>query len=294
MVAASMIGVAISLVANLLINVGLNVQKLAHAETFSRRADATDECTAAEASASTFCSLRWLSGLVIQLSGESGNMVAYSFAATSIIAPLGAVGLLANIYIATCFLGEPFRSRDVVGSLLAGGGAALIAVWAPSNTLQMTSEQMLHGVILQYRSLYLAGVMVMGGVLYVVEQFKRARPATTRFLGISAAFATFTIFAIKGVSLMLRDAIAQQQFSHLKTPVFMALVPVALISGPGQIYWLNKVSPNRALCPNSIHSARFLVRTGSCSLPRVVRGAHVLCFLQHIRYFGRGNCVSRF
>lgn len=264
MLSASMLGVAISLVANLLINVGLNIQKLAHERSQRTSAlalhrpslnedpessasaatpggdDDDDEVSGAEAS--TFCSMRWLLGLGIQLFGESGNMVAYSFAAASIIAPLGAVGLLANIYIATCFLGEPFRFRDVIGSCLAGGGAALVAVWAPSDDLQMTSDQLLHRVILQLRFGYLVAVIVVGLGLYWVERSHARHPTTARFLGISAAFASFTIFSIKGVSLLLRSAIAQRSFAHLASPVFIGLIPVALVSGPGQIFWLNKVS----------------------------------------------------
>ena len=107
-------GVTISLVANLLINVGLNVQKIAHSahekkhlnedESAGRVAGrspggSSHHSTGADVGA--FCSIRWVTGLIIQLTGESGNMVAYSFAATSIIAPLGAVGLLANLVIAT-------------------------------------------------------------------------------------------------------------------------------------------------------------------------------------------------
>ena len=117
----SMEGVSISLVANLLINVGLNLQKIAHsAQQAERDAKERDEQglpgrehvtspngsyrsdhTPIAADGGVFLSFRWVIGLAIQLMGESGNMVAYSFAATSIIAPLGAVGLLANLVIAT-------------------------------------------------------------------------------------------------------------------------------------------------------------------------------------------------
>eukprot|EP00038_Savillea_parva_P026207 m.52260 g.52260 ORF g.52260 m.52260 type:complete len:437 (-) comp7361_c0_seq2:56-1366(-) len=255
MLTATMIGVAISLAANLFINVGLNIQKFAHSEAAERRhaaeqrrqsrvdtveGDDDEDDDDDDAETSTFWSLRWLSGLAIQLTGESGNMVAYSFAATSIVAPLGAVGLLANIYIATCVLGERFRARDVLGSLLAGGGAALIAVWAPSNTLQMTASHMLHRIILQDRFFYLIAIAGCGFGLFGVEQCWKHHPSMLRRLAISGSFATFTIFSIKGVSLIVRDVVAQSDLSLLKTPVFLCLMPVALVSGPGQIYWLNK------------------------------------------------------
>ena len=65
------------------------------------------------------------------------------------------------------FLGEPFRPRDVLGALLAGGGAAVVAVWAPSNALEMTNDELLHKVILQWRAMYLLGVAVVGLILCV-------------------------------------------------------------------------------------------------------------------------------
>ena len=56
----------------------------------------------------------------------------------------------------------------MVGSLLAGGGAAVVAVWAPSNTLEMTNHELLHDVILQWRAMYLLGVAIIGLILCAV------------------------------------------------------------------------------------------------------------------------------
>jgi hypothetical protein len=48
---------------------------------------------------------------------------------------------------------------------------------------------------------------------YVSVRVWREYPHVSRFLGLSAAFATFTIFAIKGVSLILRNAIMVRSFT---------------------------------------------------------------------------------
>lgn len=53
-----------------------------------------------------------------------GNFAAYGFAPATLVAPLGAVSVVANAIYATLMLAEEFRARDVSGTLLVilGGG----------------------------------------------------------------------------------------------------------------------------------------------------------------------------
>jgi len=41
--------------------------------------------------------------------GELGNLIAYGYAESTVVAPIGAVGVLCSALIATFVLGEPFR-----------------------------------------------------------------------------------------------------------------------------------------------------------------------------------------
>ncbi len=50
------------------------------------------------------------------LVGEVGNFVAFGFAPTSVVSPLGAVGVIANAFFATLFLKEAFGKTDVLGA----------------------------------------------------------------------------------------------------------------------------------------------------------------------------------
>ncbi len=58
--------------------------------------------------------------------GEMGNFAAYGFAPATLVAPLGAVSVVANAMYATLMLAEQFRHRDLFGTLLViVGGAGL-------------------------------------------------------------------------------------------------------------------------------------------------------------------------
>ena len=57
----------------------------------------------------------WWLGLISMISGEFSNLLAYGYAPTSLVAPVGAVGVFFNALIATVIMKEPFRRRDAVG-----------------------------------------------------------------------------------------------------------------------------------------------------------------------------------
>ena len=69
----------------------------------------------------------WWIGMLMNIFGELGNLLAYGFAPASLVAPVGCVGVFANEIIAVVFLKEPFRKQDVVGLVGVIIGVILIA-----------------------------------------------------------------------------------------------------------------------------------------------------------------------
>ena len=68
-----------------MINVGLNIQKLAHNRHQELTIRAAADPSKDESDVpSPFKSPLWIQGLATQLTGESGNMVAYAFTAASV------------------------------------------------------------------------------------------------------------------------------------------------------------------------------------------------------------------
>ena len=72
----------------------------------------------------------WWAGILLMITGEAGNFLAYGFAPASIVSPLGVVALVSNCIIAPCLLKERFRQRDFWGVVVAVGGAVTVVLSA--------------------------------------------------------------------------------------------------------------------------------------------------------------------
>ena len=79
----------------------------------------------------------WWLGLILMVTGEAGNFIAYGFAPASIVSPLGVVALVSNCIIAPLLLKELFRQRDFWGVAVAIGGAVTIVLSAKNSETKM-------------------------------------------------------------------------------------------------------------------------------------------------------------
>ena len=83
----------------------------------------------------------WWLGIILMISGESGNFLAYGFAPASIVSPLGVVALISNCIIAPFMLKEPFRARDALGVIIAVGGAVTVVLSANDNNPKLGPDE---------------------------------------------------------------------------------------------------------------------------------------------------------
>ena len=79
----------------------------------------------------------WWLGLILMITGEAGNFIAYGFAPASIVSPLGVVALVSNCLIAPLLLKERFRQRDFWGVAVAIAGAVTIVLSAKNSETKM-------------------------------------------------------------------------------------------------------------------------------------------------------------
>jgi len=83
----------------------------------------------------------WWLGIVLMTVGEAGNFLAYGFAPASIVSPLGVVALISNCIIAPIMLKEKFRKRDLVGVVVAIGGAVTVVLSASDNNPKLGPDE---------------------------------------------------------------------------------------------------------------------------------------------------------
>lgn len=79
----------------------------------------------------------WWAGILLMTIGEAGNFLAYGFAPASIVSPLGVVALVSNCVIAPFMLKERFRQRDLLGVVVAVGGAVTVVLSAKTSETKM-------------------------------------------------------------------------------------------------------------------------------------------------------------
>jgi hypothetical protein len=108
-------------VASVVSNLGVNTQKLSLMREARRRA----------AGPRAYCRQPlWLLGLGLVVLGSLGDFAALGFAAQSLVTPVGAVTMVANLLFASAWLGEELSRRDVGATGLIVVGAVGAAAFA--------------------------------------------------------------------------------------------------------------------------------------------------------------------
>lgn len=109
----------------------------------------------------------WWLGISLMALGEGGNFASYGFAPASLVAPLGSVALLTNVFIAPVLVKERFAKSDLFGVALASLGAVGIVASSSSDDVKgdlgAGGPDALWQAIKQTIFLVYAGIMVALG-----------------------------------------------------------------------------------------------------------------------------------
>jgi len=120
-----LLGVLLSAFGSTLISLGLNVEKLSLIREVGARQ---------QEQRIFYRQPTWLAGFAVFIAGNVVNFLALAHAPASLLAPLGALSIVANGIFARCILGELFTLRDVVCSLIICGGAlSVVGALAPGD-----------------------------------------------------------------------------------------------------------------------------------------------------------------
>lgn len=72
----------------------------------------------------------WIFGLVLIIVGSGADFIALGFAAQSIIAPLGSLTLVSNVFFAPLMLKESFGMRDIISTFAIVMGSSIAVLFA--------------------------------------------------------------------------------------------------------------------------------------------------------------------
>jgi drug/metabolite transporter (DMT)-like permease len=188
-------GAIVSICCDVVIAVGLGLQKTGHMR-LSKEAKESGEETKG-----VFTQPVWVLGLVCMISGEIGNLAAYGDpnTPTAVVTAVGCIGVVANLVISTVFLKEQFRLRDVLGASFVVAGVVLVTFFAPNNSVPLTGEQ-LNMYLVQWGAI---AIYLVYGTGIVVLYFAVQRLGHTNvvwYLLLSSLIGAFTVMSSKPVS----------------------------------------------------------------------------------------------
>jgi len=240
----NMIGVVIAIIANSIIPIGLNLQKFAHTRNTNADGRPIKPITKIPV---------WWVGLLSMAGGEIFNLLAYGYSPTSLVAPVGAIGVLVNALIATLCMKETFGLKDGVGLLAIATGVVMVVTTVPEVQLDIRHPEQLVEIFSYLRArLYLLIVCIfvpLWGFL-VVPKHKDKHPIV--YLMMCSVIASLTVVASRAFASILTRWIERgmdyEGFTRLFSWVpFLALV-VIVITGVWSTAYLQKAM---ALFPNN-------------------------------------------
>nr|XP_039271096.1 NIPA-like protein 2 isoform X2 [Styela clava] len=218
------IGVALAVSGNIMISLALSVQKYAH----NRLGDEGKYCL----------DKWWWLGMVMMGLGEFGNFMAYGYAPASLVAPLGSVAVLSNVFIAFIFLRETVTPHSIVGVSLVIIGSIFLISFSAFSQPQLDVPTIYEYLKAWSFLLYIGIEIVALGILFYLYFYKNVEHLLILLLFV-AIFASVTVISAKAVSTLLSETI-RSGVKYIANPVFWIMLFLLPVTTAIQIRFLNR------------------------------------------------------
>jgi MFS family permease len=152
----------------------------------------------------------WWISMIFLIFGEIFNFMAYGFAPTSVIAPLGTLSIISGALSGYFYLGERMKLRSLMGMILSISGAVLIVAFAKSEEPKLDPEAIMEALS-QIQFIVFASCMMALVIFFLILE-KTPVPGTNKLFGdefmiirvaLTALFSGFTVLATKAISSLI-------------------------------------------------------------------------------------------
>lgn len=229
-------GFTIALVFSVLNSVGINLQKLSM--TRNEHADVKK---------GTFKQPLWVLGFGLVCLGSLLDFVAFGMAPQTLLAPLAALSLVWNMFIAPLFHNEKVTKQNLVATAIIFTGVTLTVIFAGHSTPSYELEDLIH--LYQQPVMYayiLFVVLFIGGLFYFSRFIERTHTYEgglyhiVCYGGIAGTFGGQSVLLAKSTVELLKSAIWGQAGSYMFTQVasYVIIGGMALCLGC-QVHFLN-------------------------------------------------------
>ena len=165
-------GMSLNIFGSVMVNFGTNLMKSAHNLFDEEVVEEEDENNQnKKKSKSIFNSQNvWALGLTIFCVGCLINFASFAFAAQSLLAALGTVQFVSNVFFAKFVLGEKLTARIIVATLIIISGLLIAIMFSNHASENYTSEDLLHLYTPAYLIflLFLVVLVIIVHITYVV------------------------------------------------------------------------------------------------------------------------------
>jgi uncharacterized membrane protein len=243
-------GVIISIAGSLCMNLGQNIQKFAANVSLSKS-------TRGDKLQSYYKQWRWWGGLGFVIFGSCGDFIALYFAPQSIVMPMGAFTLIANLFFASAWLGEKLVVNDVIGTvcIVFGGIGIAVAYGIIGETKcdeELSTTDLLNLWAQWHMLAYVMFVVGLATCLYMVmrhceevmenkrlgQEIQSAKPSHSyerlhplSYAALSGIFGGHSaLFAKSTVEMLSSTFDGNNQFNKPITYVFIACMLVCVVS----------------------------------------------------------------
>ena len=183
----------------------------------------------------------WWLGIIGMIAGEFFNLLAYGYAPTAIVAPVGAVGVFFNGIIATVFVKETFTRWHALGLVAIAVGVVMVVSSVPEVQLDLTSS-LLWTYVLPDPRFWVYTVVLCAFVpcwMKLVVPLHAKRHVLV-YLLLCAAISSATVVASRAFSSMLTDALANGHWLELVHPISLSSLVVIAFTAVASTAYLNK------------------------------------------------------
>ncbi|CAM9256286.1 unnamed protein product, partial [Ectocarpus fasciculatus] len=190
------------------VNFGTNVMKSSH-NIAAAEADSTDKPAPSqgEAAGGTGSDYVWKMGMLAFVLGSIVNFVSFAFAAQSLLACLGTVQFISNVFFAKVVLKETLTTRIIYATAIIIFGLMLAILYSNHTTRTYSAEDLL-GLYTPKYGMFMLGVgcflvLLQGLYLYYVSCSDNGRPLPGSRLLIPCCYAL--VSAIIGTQSVLQS-----------------------------------------------------------------------------------------
>ncbi|KAJ1645706.1 hypothetical protein J3B02_000201 [Coemansia erecta] len=165
-----------------------------------------------------YTSKAWVAGLALNYLGEMfGNSLALSYLSASVVAPLGIISVIVNMFLAERFLNERITQNQRFGFMVIMAGVGLILLVAPRRSAAEDAVQFVEAVSQ-------SGVLGFFGLVYVIQAalislIRAGHRSLFLYVLVASLFGSMNVMASKMLTMFVRLKMA---FAGIPNPADIA------------------------------------------------------------------------